>query len=72
MKNISIKELNNIMCRGDILAGQTVTYGKNVYRIDRLDNGVAWVYYMPYEKYRCNFEEYDNSPVGWNALLRIA
>jgi len=36
MKNISIKELNNLMCNGNILAGHTVTYGKNVYRNQNL------------------------------------
>ncbi len=72
MKNISIKELNHIMCSEAILTGATVTYGKNVYRIDKLDNGVSWICYLPYETYRGNQSKYDNSPVGWYALLRIA
>lgn len=72
MKNISIRELNNLMCSSNLLAGGTVTYGKNVYRVDRLDNGRAWVCHMPYEKYVSNSKEYDNTSVGWYALLRIA
>ena len=72
MKTISIKELNSIMCRGELQAGVTVTYGKNVYRIDKLKNGVAWICYLPYEEYRRNLEKYDNTSVGWYALLRIA
>lgn len=67
-KNISIKELNGIM--GDILTGRPVVHGKKVYRLDRLDNGVAWICYKPYENYRSL--ENDTFPVGWNALLRIA
>jgi len=69
MKNISIKELNDIICGGGILAGKTVTYGKNVYRIDKLDNGVSWICYMPYESYRSNIEEYDNSSIGCCAFM---
>ena len=72
MKNISIKELNSIMCNGSIFAGVTVTHGKNVYRINKLDNGVKWVCYMPCEKYRSNSDKYDNTSEGWFALLRIA
>lgn len=72
MKNISIKDLNSLMCSSAILTGSTVTYGKNVYRIDKLDNGVSWICYLPYETYRSNQSVYDNSPVGWYALLRIA
>lgn len=72
MKNISIRELNSILCQGHIFAGATVNYGKNVYRIDRLKNGVAWICYMPKEKFYKNFDEYNHSSVGWNALLRIS
>ena len=72
MKNISIKELNSIICDSSILGGGTIQYGKNVYRIDRLDNGVAWICYLSYEIYRCDFDKYNNSPEGWSALLRIA
>lgn len=72
MKNISIKELNHIICSTNILTGKTIKYGKNVYRVDKLDNGVAWICYLPYENYRDKITEYDNSPVGWYALLRIA
>lgn len=68
MKNISIKELQSIM--GDILTERAIIYGKNAYRLNRLDNGVAWICYKPYNNYRDL--ENDNFHVGWNALLRIA
>lgn len=73
MKTISIRELNSIICGNDtILAGKTIIYGKNAYRIDTLTNGVKWIIWMPYEKYWKNITEYNNSSVGWFALLRIA
>jgi hypothetical protein len=73
MKTISVRELNSLMCGNNtILVGQTVTYGKNVYRIDTLINGVKWIVWMPYEKYRQDITGHNNSSVGWYALLRIA
>jgi hypothetical protein len=72
MKQISIKELNNIMCSTSITAGATITYGKYVYRITKFENGVAWIEYLPYDEYSSKRDEYDNTSVGWGALLRIA
>ena len=76
MKDISIKELNSIICSSGILSGTTIKHGLNVYKIHEIhkndNNDGKWISYLPYEIYKYNSTNYDNSPVGWYSLLRIA
>jgi hypothetical protein len=70
MKNISIKQLQNFII--PVINGQIVTYGKNVYKLDILKNGVKWICYMSYDKYIKDIDKHNKNSVGWFALLRIA
>lgn len=70
---MDIKTLQTILYELFASDGQTIIHGKKAYSIHKDNtNHVAWVQWLPVEEYWTKSEEYNNSPVGWYALLRIA
>lgn len=68
---MNIKTLQNIMNKLFRSGGKPITHGKKVYSIYQ-DEHCKWIQCLPIEEYKKNSENYDVSPVGWYAFLRIA
>ena len=73
MSNMSLNTFKNIMSTLICSEGRTIKNGKTVYSIFQTDKSECrWVQWLPCEEYLKNYEEYDVSPVGWYALIRLA
>jgi hypothetical protein len=71
MPNMNIKTLQNVLDKLFRSGGKAICHGKYAYRMDK-NEYATWVSWMPCDEYKKDFERFNNSPVGWYALIRIA
>jgi hypothetical protein len=64
---MNMKTLQRIFDKLFRSGGHTIVHGKKAYQM--FDNThVCW---LPVDVYKANAKEYDASPVGWYAFLRV-
>lgn len=70
-RNMNLDTLQRVLNKLFASGGNTIIHGSRAYMLYKAGHA-AWISWIPADKYRANQEQYDGTPVGWYALLRIA